>query len=43
MTLVEAKVIGNELGTATVIGVGVDPAAKDVRRIAKESSDNGCK
>lgn len=28
MTLVEAKVIGNELGTATVIGVGVDPAAK---------------
>lgn len=28
MMLVEAKNIGNELGTATVIGVGVDPAAK---------------
>lgn len=28
MMLVEAKTIGNELGTATVIGVGVDPAAK---------------
>lgn len=28
MILVEAKVIGNELGTATVIGVGGDPAAR---------------
>ena len=26
--LVEAKNIGNEMGTATVVGVGVDPAAK---------------
>lgn len=44
MTLVEAKVIGNELGTATVIGVGVDPGSqKTSGRIAKESSDNGYK
>ena len=28
ITLVEAKSIGNEMGTATVVGVGVDPAAK---------------
>lgn len=28
IVLVEAKNIGNEMGTATVVGVGVDPAAK---------------
>lgn len=28
LTLIEAKTIGNDLGTATVVGVGVDPSAK---------------
>lgn len=28
ISLVEAKNIGNDMGTATVVGVGVDPAAK---------------
>ncbi len=37
ITLVEAKSIGNEMGTATVVGVGVDPAAK--RRVDELKSD----
>ncbi len=37
ITLVEAKTIGNEMGTATVVGVGVDPAAK--RRVDELKSE----
>lgn len=47
IVLVEARNIGNDMGTATIVGVGVDPAARrrvdELKMILQKSGDNKIK